>query len=102
MLTFSESSPTGGSVGIDPGRVDHLLGEPPNWRFPTLLCLAAAVVIGLLGAIAVLAGQVAAGSATLAPPFLSHQPCVVILALIPAVTVLGCAGSVRFLRRGTV
>src|SRR6201985_1876967 len=32
MLTFSESSPTGGSVGIDPGRVDHLLGEPANWR----------------------------------------------------------------------
>lgn len=102
MLTFSESSPTGGSVGIDPGRVDHLLGEPPDWRFPTLLCLAAAVVIGLLGTIAVLAGQLAAGSATLAPPFLSHQPCVVILALIPAVVVLGCAGSARWLRRNTV
>jgi Zn-dependent protease with chaperone function len=102
MLTFSESSPTDGSVGIDPGRVDHLLGEPPNWRFPTLLCLAAAVAIGLLGTIAVLAGQLAAGSATLAPPFLSHQPCVVILALIPVVVVLGCAGSARFLRRNTV
>src|ERR1700761_854290 len=52
MLTFSESSPTEGSVGIDPERVDHLLGEPPNWRFPTLLCLAAAVAVGLVGAIA--------------------------------------------------
>jgi hypothetical protein len=102
MLTFSESSPTGGSVGIDPGRVDHLLGEPPNWRFPTLLCLAGAVAIGLLGTIAVLAGQLATGSATLAPPFLSHQPCVVILALIPAVVVLGCAGTARWLRRNTV
>ena len=102
MLTFSESSPTGGSVGIDPGRVDHLLGEPPDWRFPTLLCLVGAVVIGLFGTIAVLAGQLAAGSATLAPPFLSHQPCVVILALIPAVVVLGCAGSARWLRRNIV
>lgn len=102
MLTFSESSPTGGSVGIDPGRVDYLLGEPPNWRFPTLVCLAGAVAIGLLGTIAVLAGQLAAGSATLAPPFLSHQPCVVILALIPAIVVLGCAGTARWLRRDTV
>jgi hypothetical protein len=42
MLTFSESSPAVGSVGIDPRLVDHLLGEPPSWRFPTLLCLAAA------------------------------------------------------------
>src|SRR6201996_9427215 len=29
MLTFSDSSDTHSSVGIDPGRVDHLLGEPP-------------------------------------------------------------------------
>jgi hypothetical protein len=95
MLTFSESSPGAGSVGIDPRRVDHLLGEPPSWRFPTLLCLAAATAIGLLGAIAVLAGQVAAGSATLAPPFLSRQPCIVMLALIPVVVGLGCAGLAR-------
>jgi Zn-dependent protease with chaperone function len=101
MLTFSESSPTDGSVGIDPGRVDHLLGEPPSWRFPTLLCLAAAVAIGVIGAIAVLASQLAAGSATLAPPFLSHQPCIVILALIPAVVVLSCGGIARRLRSGT-
>jgi hypothetical protein len=95
MLTFSDSSPGAGSVGIDPRRVDHLLGEPPSWRFPTLLCLAAAAAIGLLGAIAVLAGQVAAGSATLAPPFLSRQPCIVMLALIPVVVGLGCAGLAR-------
>jgi hypothetical protein len=50
----------------------------------------------------VLAGQLTAGSATLAPPFLSHQTRVVILALIPAVVVLGCAGAARWLRRDTV
>ena len=94
--------PTGGSVGIDPGRVDHLLGEPPSWRFPTLLCLAGAVAIGLVGAIAVLAGQLAAGSATLAPPFLSHQPCIVVLALIPVVVLLGCGRIARRLRGDTV
>src|SRR5581483_10269130 len=39
MLSFSEPSSGAGSVGVDPRRVDHLLGEPPSWRFPTLLWL---------------------------------------------------------------
>ena len=64
--------------------MDHLLGEPVSWAFPALLCLAATTVIAVLVAVAVLAGQVAAGSATLAPPFLSSRPCVVILSLVPA------------------
>jgi beta-lactamase regulating signal transducer with metallopeptidase domain len=85
MLSFSDAPASAGSVGIDPARVDYLLGEPPSWRFPALLCLAAASVIAVLVALAVLAGQVASGSATLAPPFLSRQPCVVVLAAIPAV-----------------
>jgi Peptidase family M48 len=89
MLTFADSSGPAAPVGIDPGRVDHLLGEAPRWRFPTLLCCAAAGVIALLGAIAVLASHLAVGSATLAPPFFSRQPCVVALALIPAVGLMG-------------
>jgi beta-lactamase regulating signal transducer with metallopeptidase domain len=84
MLSFSDAPELRDSVGIDPARVDHLLGEPPGWRFPALLCLAAASVVVVVVAVAVLAGQVAAGSATLAPPFLSSQPCVVVLAMIPA------------------
>jgi hypothetical protein len=36
----------------------------------------------------VLAGRIAAGSATLAPPVLSHQPCVVMLAMLPTLVVL--------------
>lgn len=99
MLTFADSFPASGSVGVDPRRVDHLLEEPPSWRFPTLLCLAAAGAIGLVAAIAVLVGQVAAGSATLAPPFLSQQPCILVLALIPGVVGLACAGVARAVRR---
>jgi bla regulator protein blaR1 len=86
MLTFADSP---GPVGIDQRRVDHLLGEAPSWRFPTLLCCAAAGVIALLGAVIVLASQLAIGSATLAPPFFSRQPCVVALSLIPAVGLTG-------------
>ncbi len=84
MLSFSERSRPDDPTGLDPERVDHLLGEPPSWRFPLLVCLLALCVLGLLGAASVLAGQIAAGSATLAPPFLSRQPCVMVLATVPA------------------
>lgn len=84
MLSFAEESDSGEVAGIDPARVDHLLGEPPRMPFPALLCLAGLSVLALIVAIAFLAGQLAAGSATLAPPFLSSQPCIVVLAMIPA------------------
>jgi hypothetical protein len=88
MLSFTEASSEDDRIGIDPTRVDRLLGEPPSWRFPLLLSLVAVGVIALVVAIGVLAGQVASGSATLAPPFLSSQPCVVVLSLLPALVVL--------------
>jgi hypothetical protein len=92
MLSFSDAPASPGSIGIDPTRVDYLLGEPPSWRFPTLLFLTGALVVTLLVALAVLVEQVASGSATLAPPFLSEQPCVVVLAAIPAA--LGIAAAI--------
>ena len=58
----------------------------------------AASVLVLLVAVAVLAGQVASGSATLALPFLSHQPCIVVLAAIPAVLGVLAANYRRRLR----
>jgi hypothetical protein len=87
MLSFAEHSRAEDPSGIDPERVEHLLGdsEAPSWRFPVALCVVALLVIGLLVGVAALAGAVASGSATLAPPFLSRQPCIVVLALIPAV-----------------
>jgi hypothetical protein len=84
MLSFSDHPVAGEAAGIDPARVDQLLGEPPRLRFPAALCLAGASVLALIVAIGVLAGQVADGSATLAPPFFSSRPCVVVLAMIPA------------------
>jgi hypothetical protein len=84
MLSFSDASGAAHGAGIDSARVDYLLGEAPSWRFPALVCGAAASVLALLSAVAVLAGQLASGSATLGVPFLSHRPCVVVLASIPA------------------
>lgn len=84
MLTFADCPPSGDSTGVDPVRVDYLLGEPLSWRFPALLCFALAATIALLAAVALLIGRVASGGVTLAVPFLSRQPCVVVLASIPA------------------
>ena len=98
MLSFSDIPGSSGSGGIDPARVDYLLGDPPSWRFPALLCVVATSVLVLLFAVAVLAGQVASGSATLALPFLSHQPCVLVLAAIPAVLAVLAANYGRRLR----
>ena len=95
MLHFSEQSRENDPSGIDPERVDHLLGEPSSWRFPLALCLMGIALVGLLIAPAALAGQMASGSATLAPPLLSRQPCIVLLALIPALMGLGAAGLKR-------
>ena len=95
MLSFSEESGNGESVGIDPTRVDHLLGERPGWRFPTLVCVSALTVLAAIATIALLAGTVASGSATLAPPFLSSQPCIVMLGMIPASVGLGALSLER-------
>jgi beta-lactamase regulating signal transducer with metallopeptidase domain len=84
MLSFSDAATPTRPVGFAPARIDYLLGQAPNWRFPTLLCAAAAGVTALLAAVTALAARAAAGSATLSPPFLSRQPCVVVLAMIPA------------------
>ena len=91
MLTFSES----GAGGFDAERIDHLLGDAPAWSFPAVLCLLALSAIVLLLALGLLAGRVAVGSASLAPPVLSRQPCVVVLALLP----LGLALTAWRIRR---
>jgi hypothetical protein len=83
MLRFSESSPAG-APGIAPERIDHLVGEGVGWRFPVALVLVVGFCLAALVLTAVLAAETASGSATLAVPLVSSQPCVVMLALIPA------------------
>jgi Zn-dependent protease with chaperone function len=80
MLAFS-----GEADGVDPARVDYLLGSPPSWRFPTATMIVAIAVAAAVIATAFLVGQAARGSLTLAPPGLSRQPCVAVLAMIPVV-----------------
>lgn len=82
MLHFSDSAAPG--VGIDPARVDQLTGAPVSWAFPVGLCACAVAVTALLAGVAALLGRSASGSLSLALPLVSHQPCVVALALLPA------------------
>ena len=83
MLGFSEASDDD-AVGVDPERIDNLLEQRARWAFPFAVCLASAAFMALLVVVCVLAARSAAGSATFAPPFLSSQPCVAVLAMIPA------------------
>ncbi|MGA2926259.1 MAG: M56 family metallopeptidase [Solirubrobacteraceae bacterium] len=100
MLSFADDATGSERIGFEAGRVDYLLGEPPTWRFPALLCVAAASVLVLVVAVTFLAGRVATGSATLAPPFLSRQPCILVLAAVPALLALLGASLARRLRPG--
>jgi hypothetical protein len=85
MLSFADGAAAGNAAGVDPARVDYLLGEAPSWRFPAGLCLAAAFVLTLMITLAVFVAEAAHGSATLSLPFLSARPCIVLLALAPIV-----------------
>src|SRR6266566_476607 len=89
MLSFSQAG-SADAPGVDPERIDHLLGERVRWRLPAAVCLGAAAALSVLIALAVLAAHAAAGTATLAPPFLSSQPCIAVLAIVPAAA--GVAG----------
>jgi hypothetical protein len=100
MLSFSRAGDSD-AVGIDPERIDHLLGERVQWGLPVAVLLGAAAALSTLIALAVLAGRAAAGSATLAPPFLSGQPCVAVLAMIPAAAALAAWAYARTRRIAT-
>jgi hypothetical protein len=94
MLRFSESAAAGGS-GIAPERIDHLVGDAHSSRFPVVVVLAIGVCLAAVGALGVFAAEAASGTATLAPPFVSSQPCVLMLASVPAAAITAALLSVR-------
>jgi hypothetical protein len=78
-----------------PERVDRLLGRTPRWRLP--LALTGASAAGAL-ALCLLVWQLARAAvlhATLNPPLLSHQPCVVLLAATPLALLLAVRALAR-------
>jgi Zn-dependent protease with chaperone function len=99
---------TGALELLDPAALAAVMAHERHHalrRDPLRVACGRALAAGLFVAVAVLAARTAAGSATLAPPFLSSQPCVVMLALIPlavAVTVAAQARSRRARRIGAL
>jgi hypothetical protein len=87
LLAFDAAAPAG-VAGISPARVDSLLGQSPRWRFPSPVV---ALSIAALSAMVVLvwkASATASAHATLNLPVLSSQPCMLVLALMPAMVCL--------------
>jgi len=82
LLAFEAS---GG--GISPERVDSLLGQAVSWRCPRWLMSASFFALSSLTAVTWSASQMASARATFNVPFLSSQPCLAMLMLMP---LLGC------------
>ncbi|MDP1846933.1 MAG: M56 family metallopeptidase [Solirubrobacteraceae bacterium] len=102
MLTFDERAPAG-TVGIAPERVDHLLGQPPQWQLSLSLLAAGIATLAALAALgAATAAAVPAGG--IATAVLIGQLCMVVMALAPvlggAALILTIKRAVRHLRRG--
>lgn len=91
LLVFDASSPPGVS-GISSARVDSLLGESTSWRLPRWLLTASLASLSVLGLLIWQASAVASVRATFNVPFLSSQPCVVMVLLLP---LLGCVAAFR-------
>ena len=83
MLRFAEfEHPT--AVGLEPERVDHLLGRAFQWPLPLGVALASMVGLVCVALAAWELGRQALLEPTLNLPLLSQQPCVLVLAALPA------------------
>jgi Zn-dependent protease with chaperone function len=97
LLAFEASAPAG-SAGISPERVDSLLGKGGGRRLPTGLIGVSLAAASLLIVLVWRASAVASADATFNLPVLSSQPCMLVLALLPAFICLGSIGGRRLLR----
>lgn len=91
LLAFDASG-----AGISPERVDSLLGQSTGWRRPWWLMSASLVALSSLFSVTWGASQAASARATLNLPFLSSQPCLAMLTVVP---LLGCGIVLAILAR---
>jgi Zn-dependent protease with chaperone function len=84
LLTFEASG-----AGIPPERVDALLGHPTTWRPPWGMMAASLTSLLGLGALVWTTSQGASAWATFNLPFLSSQPCLAMLTVMPLLIVAG-------------
>jgi hypothetical protein len=99
LLVFDAGAPPGVS-GISSARVDSLLGEPVPWRFPVWLLAASLVTLSALSVLIWQVSEVASIRATLDMPFLSSEPCVVMVLMLPLL--VGVVAFRRWRRAGVI
>ena len=97
LLAFDERAPNG-SAGISPERVDSLLGVRTDPRLPIAPIVASLVALAIAIVVVWRASAVASADATLNLPLVSSQPCMLVLALVPALACLGGIAGRRVLR----
>ena len=97
LLAFESADPA--VVGIAAERVDHLLGDAPRWDLPLALAAWALTMIAGVAALSIFVG-----TATHAPinvALLAAQSCMVVMAAVPAMIMVGGLRSGRrLLTRG--
>lgn len=98
MLTLTEMPGTDSASGVDPSRVDQLLGNAPRRRLPAYAVASAIAGLTPMLVVAFAVSQTAKATSTLALPVLSRQPCILVLACVPVLLVgigLGLRGRRR-------
>jgi len=71
-------------IGIEPERVDQLLGKRAAWELPAALLIGAAVTLAALVVVVVRIGQ-ATGHASIGLPELLAQACMFAMAVVPVI-----------------
>jgi Zn-dependent protease with chaperone function len=87
LLAFDAAAPAG-AAGISNERVDSLLGQPPRWQPPSPLIAFSLATLCSLVVVVWRASGAASAHATFNLPVLSSQPCMLVLALLPAAVLL--------------
>ncbi|MDQ6776248.1 MAG: M48 family metalloprotease [Actinomycetota bacterium] len=86
LLQFGERG-VPGVVGVDPERVDHLLGSPPRWGMPAAVIVGALLTLGALSAFVLAIAASAAGLRTSVGQ-LAAQSCTVVMTVGPILAFL--------------
>jgi len=91
LLVFDSLTPPGVS-GISSARVGSLLGEPARWRLPVRPIAGSFAALLALSLLTWVTSGMASIRATFNVPFLSAQPCVVMMLLL---SLPGCVAAIR-------
>ncbi len=98
LLAFEAAAPLG-VASISNERVDALLGQAPGWRLPSPLLALSLTTLCSLVVLVWRASGAASAQATFNLPVLSSQPCMLVLALLPAAVILAAHAWRRGLTR---